>query len=77
MSDTITIHNGGEAPHAARGIAGTAGGGELDALMQQSGGQAPDFGTGGQLGAPADTPPQATTGDEGGAPPVGGAVHRR
>jgi hypothetical protein len=45
--------------------------------MQQSGGQAPDFGAGGQPGAPADTPTHAVTGDEGGTPPVGGAVHRR
>jgi hypothetical protein len=77
MSDTITIHNGGEAPHPAKSIASTAAGGEQDALMQQSGGQAPDLGTGAQPVAPADTPPQAITGDDAAAPSVGGGVHQQ
>jgi hypothetical protein len=52
MPDAISVHNGGEAPHAANSVANPAlaGGGDL---MQQNGGQAPQPDAGG------DKPPAA------------------
>jgi hypothetical protein len=75
MSEAITIFNGGEAPHAARSISGTAiVGGDQGGVMQQNGGPAPEPGAGGQPAAPADTQLQEIIG---GDPPLGGAVHAR
>ena len=77
MPDAISVHNGGEAPHAANSVANPAlaAAGEAD-LMQQNGGQAPQPHTGG------DTPPAAATalshdssgGDLSAPPPLGGTV---
>jgi hypothetical protein len=76
MSDTITIHNGGEAPQAAKSIAGVA---IADAVqgdaMQQNGGQAPEPGIAGQPAAPANVQPPAAGVFSGGEPPLGGGVH--
>ena len=69
MSEQITIHDGGEAPHAGKSIAGvvTPDQGQ-STVMQQNGGPAPEPGAGAQQ-------PYATGGDTaGGMPPLGGVV---
>jgi len=60
MSDAITIHKGGEAPHAARrGAAPAGGGGQVD-VMQLSGGPATDSLAGEQQETPDDAQLQAS-----------------
>jgi hypothetical protein len=78
MSDAITIHNGGEAPYAAKSIGGAVvAGADQGSVMQQNGGQAPEPGAGGQQAAFVNAQPQEITGgDAGGALPLGGVVHR-
>jgi len=78
MSDAITSHNGGEAPHAAKGIASmeVAAAGQ-GAEMQQSGGEAPDHVATGQPPALSQTLGILGISDTeaGGDPPLGGVVH--
>jgi hypothetical protein len=74
MSAHIVVHNGGEAPHAARGAGGGAAGGDQGDLMNQDGGQAPDAATGGQHAPASSGPSQQSAGDDIGAPPLGGVV---
>ena len=77
MPDAISVHNGGEAPHAANSVANPAlaAAGEAD-LMQQNGGQAPQPDTGGdQPSAAAAALSQGTSGGVLSAPPpLGGTV---
>jgi hypothetical protein len=76
MSDTITIHNGGEAPHAAKKIDTAVAGADQGSLMQQNGGQAPGPGAGDQQITPTNIQVEAITGgDAGGEAPLGGLVH--
>jgi hypothetical protein len=67
MSEEITIHDGGEAPLAAKSIASIAVSGEdQGSLMQQNGGQAPEPGAEFSNALQQDSTV--------GAPPLGGVV---
>lgn len=78
MPDAVSVHNGGEAPHAANSVANPAlalaAAGEGD-LMQQNGGQAPQPEAGGDKSpAAAAALPQGSAGDLSAPPPLGGIV---
>ena len=78
MSDAITIQNGGEAPHAAKGVAGPdLAAASQGGVMQQNGGAAPDHAATAQPPAPGQTLGilGISVSEHGGDPPLGGVVH--